>query len=111
MRRAAEFSRVRKEGVSVRGRFLRVSVLEVFADDGPPESRVGIITSRKVGNAVARVRVRRLLREVHRLSRPDLRRGLWIVLIAHREAAEATWEDVRREWLHLGSKLSIFRPA
>jgi ribonuclease P protein component len=111
LRRSSEFARVRKEGTSVRAKFLRLSVLAVGGDEPLPESKVGIITSRQVGGAVLRVRVRRLLRELHRLSRPDLRQGLWIVMIAQREASAASLEDLRREWLRLGHKLSIFRPA
>lgn len=90
---------------------MRLSVFVAHREAPLPETKVGIVTSRRVGNAVARVRVRRLLREIHRLSRPDLKDGLWIVLIAQQEAAFSTMEELRREWLRLGAKLSIFRPA
>jgi ribonuclease P protein component len=125
LRRSAEFLHVRQQGKIATGRYLRISVARALADSSPKadpapksldegstaeesESRVGIITTRRIGGAVLRVRVRRRLRELHRLSRPDLRRGRWIVLIGKREAATAPWSALCTEWLHLGQKLSIF---
>ena len=56
-------------------------------EDGPV--RVGFTVSKKVGNAVERNRVRRRLREVVRLSAPDLMRsGHDYVLIGRRAALE-----------------------
>ena len=99
------FREVREKGISARGKFFRLSV---FATGGEQETALGIITSRKVGIAVARVGVRRKLREIHRMSRGDLRRGLWIVVIAYREATQAAFGELHNEWLRLGRKLSIF---
>lgn len=50
----------------------------------PPgsSSRLGVITSRRVGNAVARTRARRLLREAFRLHQLQLRSPLDLVLVA-----------------------------
>lgn len=71
---------------------------------------MGIITSRRVGGAVARVRVRRLLREIHRLHRERLLPGRWLVVISHREAADASYQNLCSEWLRLAAKLAILRP-
>jgi ribonuclease P protein component len=75
------------------------------------ETRLGVITSKKVGAATVRNKVRRRLRELHRLHRPELARGWWLVVIARAAAAEASWEELRTEWLRLGRKLSIFRAS
>ena len=54
-------------------------------DDGP--ARVGFTCSKKVGNAVARNRAKRRLREIARLSLTPLARPGWdYVLIGRREA-------------------------
>jgi ribonuclease P protein component len=49
-----------------------------------PHPRLGLSVSRKVGNAVRRNRVRRLLREAFRLTRPELPPGLDLVVIPRR---------------------------
>jgi len=59
-----------------------------------PGVRVGIVVSRKVGNAVTRNRVRRRLREALRaqLASRDVRqRGVDLIIIARPEAATASY--------------------
>ena len=56
--------------------------LIVYAcENGLPHRRLGMSVSRKIGNAVARNRLRRLYREAFRLTRDALPGGLDIVLI------------------------------
>lgn len=59
--------------------------------------RVGITTGKKVGNAVARNRARRLIREAVRLCEHDIR-GSWdIVLVARTRTPYLKMQDVYRE--------------
>jgi len=54
--------------------------------DGTTDIRVGFTCSKKVGNAVARNRAKRRLREVARLTLPQMGRAGWdYVLIGKRE--------------------------
>ena len=106
--RATEFRRVKEKGRSLPGRYL---VLGFLADAEPPggDSRVGLVTSRRVGNAVTRNRVRRFLREAVRRSRPGLRAGCWLVVVARHTAARATAADLAAEWQKLARKAGILR--
>ena len=68
--------------------------------------RVGFTCSKKVGNAVARNRAKRRLREIARLLLPQLGRDGWdYVLIGKREATAARGfddlqNDLRRALAH-----------
>ena len=99
-----EFERVRKEGRAVRGGLLILSVLPV---DGEKRFRVGLITSRRVGEAVARNRVRRRLREIVRRNQQALKGGIWLVVIARRSAAQTDSAALEAEWLHLAQRAGI----
>jgi ribonuclease P protein component len=66
-------------------------------EDGPV--RVGFTVSRKVGNAVERNRVRRRLKEVVRLARPErMRRGYDYVLIGRRASLELTFRSLSEDF-------------
>jgi ribonuclease P protein component len=104
--RAAEFERVRKEGRVTRGPLFSVAVLSSAGGI----ARAGFITSRKVGGAVARNRVRRRLREIVRHHQNDIVEGTWIVTIASPRAARATYGALEAEWLRLAARASILAP-
>jgi ribonuclease P protein component len=74
-------------------------------------TRVGIITSRRVGGAVVRNTVRRRLREIVRHSLPEIPAGWHLVIVAKSTASAATFDELRAEWLLLCRRLSIFPPS
>jgi ribonuclease P protein component len=102
--RAAEFKLVKQAGKSWTGRHLVLGVLE-HADEA--RARVGIVTTRKVGMAVVRNRIRRRIREVFRLHQFDLITGVWLVTVARPSAAKASFQELERDWLRLAECASI----
>jgi ribonuclease P protein component len=102
--RAPEFERVKREGLIQRGKLLTLSAA-VVENSGP--CRFGFITSRRLGSAVARNRVRRRLREIVRRHQHDLRQDFWIVLVARRDAVKASYRSLEDEWLRLARRASI----
>jgi ribonuclease P protein component len=102
--RTSEYERVKREGIVRRGKLLMLSAT-VVENSGP--CRVGFITSRHLGCAVVRNRVRRRLREIVRQHQNDLRRDFWIVLVARRDAARASYHALEDEWLRLARRTSI----
>jgi ribonuclease P protein component len=102
--RASEYERVKRDGIVRRGKLVMLSVT-VVEDCGP--SRVGFITSRRIGSAVVRNRIRRRLREIVRQHQHHLRQDFWIVLIARRDAVHASYRALEDEWLRLARRASI----
>ena len=76
---------------------------------GDADGRVGIVTSRRVGSAVIRNRVRRRLREVFRAMRPRLIPGVWIVIVAKPPAASASLASLAEECSQLARRGAILR--
>jgi ribonuclease P protein component len=103
----AEFDRVKKNGRVERGRLVVLSVLSLDAD---APFRAGFVTSRAIGRAVARNRVRRCLREIIRKHQHEISAGLWIVTIARKPSASASFQEVEAEWLRLAGRASILAP-
>lgn len=104
LQRAAEFARLKREGVSFHGKFMVLSVLESQPDTA---LRFGVITSRRVGGAVARNRVRRRLREIVRADRPAICAGRWCVIVARHAAATAAFDALRAEWRRLAARSGL----
>ena len=100
----SQYERVKQNGVRRRGRHLMLSVLPI-ENSGP--WRAGFITSRRLGGAVIRNRIRRRLREIVRRHQHELREGFWFVLVARHQAAIATYSILEHELLRLARRASI----
>jgi ribonuclease P protein component len=105
LNRAYEFNLVKTSGKSWTGRYL---VLATLANPGV--LRIGIITTRRIGSAVVRNRVRRKIREIFRLNQHCLQSGYWLVTIARHSSARATFPELEKDWLRLAERASIMSP-
>jgi ribonuclease P protein component len=84
--RSAEFDRVYREGRSHANRYLVVYSFPREADD--ETARLGVSVGRKVGGAVERNRVKRLLREAFWACADDLPAGHDFVVVARPDSGE-----------------------
>jgi ribonuclease P protein component len=85
--RSADFDRVFRHGRSQAGRELVLYVFPRGEDQDPPASaRLGLSVSRKVGSAVERNRVKRLLREAFASDEITLPAGTDAVVVARPDA-------------------------
>ena len=107
LRRTIEFALVKKEGRTERGSLL---LLGFKAGDGEKGFRAGFVTSKRVGPAVTRNRIRRRLREIVRRHQAEIRDGICLVVIARRAAAKASYLALEDEWLRLAKRASILAP-
>ena len=84
-----EFIRLSKSGAKIQNRHF----IFLYSRSRREYSRIGITVSRKVGDAVVRNRIKRLVRENFRRMRPMIF-GAWdINIIAKQSAAGATREQ------------------
>jgi ribonuclease P protein component len=104
--RSEDFQRVRERGKAQRGSLLMLGVL---ADAGG-QLRCGFVTSRRVGSAVVRNRVRRRLRDIVRRHQREIINAPWVVTIARQASARATYSALEHEWLRLAKRASILPP-
>ena len=66
-----------------------------------PHSRLGLAVAKRVGNAVARNRVKRLLRELFRRHKALLQPGCDAVFVARQGAVDASFEEYTQQFLRL----------
>ena len=96
LQHAWEFERARREGQRLVSGCL---ILNWRFSDDQKTSRLGVVTSKKIGNAVVRSRARRLLREAFRLHQHDFNRAADMVLIARNSIAGKARSEVERDFL------------
>ena len=108
LRQGSAFRQVRKAGRAWSNRWLVLFAWSPPAPSGP--TRVGFSVGRKVGKAVRRNRVRRLLVEAYRTFAPRLRPGWWLVFVAREPARELDLEAARRAMGELLQRARLIRP-
>ena len=108
LNRASEFRLVKASGKSWTGEHLVLAVLRRETEADP---RIGIITTRRLGNAVRRNQVRRRIREIFRLNQHRIKKGVWLIAIARASAVTATFKELERDWLRLIERASILAPV
>jgi ribonuclease P protein component len=106
LQRSSEFALLKREGSSFHGKYM---VLSVLRSAPVATTRIGIITSRRVGGAVVRTKVRRRIRELVRATRPQLMPNLWLVIVARPHASRADFSQFQKEWLELAARANILQ--
>ena len=103
LKRNYEFRRVYNKGKSGVSPFL---VVYARPNRGA-NNRLGVTVSTKLGKAVVRNRVRRRLREIYRLSQPEMKRGYDVVLVARSRAVTASYSELARAYRKSCEKLAL----
>ena len=108
LRRTAQFREAYDQNRRWHGRHM-VLFLYTAPDSG---RRLGVVASKKVGNAVERSRAKRRLREAYRRQRVQFTVGTDdVVLVARRSILTAPWQEVVGELLKLAAQAGMLRPA
>ncbi|MBB07020.1 MAG: ribonuclease P protein component [Roseibacillus sp.] len=105
MTRREEYAAVRKRGESLATRNF---VMATLRHDELEHLKFGLITSRKVARkAVTRNRIRRRLRAILGRHGERLESGRYLVIVARRKAADASFRELEEDWLRLAERLGI----
>ena len=109
MKHGKDFARLRREGRSQAGRFFVLATLNDPSATAIEETTflAGLITSKKVGIAVVRNRVRRRLRAIIDQFAPRIVPGTMLVVIARYRAPKARYSDLLADWEQLAKRAGI----
>lgn len=97
--------------VSQQGRRSASSSVVLLVADGGQGCRLGITVSRKVGNAVARNRIKRRIRDWFRRTRSGLRQDLDVVVIAKPGACALSTQELGAELERLAREAGALQCA
>jgi ribonuclease P protein component len=97
------FQAVYKAGKSYANRMIVLYVLSTNSD----ARRVGFAAGKKLGGAVVRNRVKRLLRASYRLNQYKLINGIDLLLVGRQAAVKSNAMAVGKAFIHLCEKAKI----
>ncbi|MDH7570953.1 MAG: ribonuclease P protein component [Armatimonadota bacterium] len=105
--RSGAFRAILARGRAYRGRYVGLHFLPRAG--GP--SRLGVSVGKRVGGAVQRNRVKRLLREAFRANKNRLRGSFDVVLVGRPETAQVRLEAVQRELEEMMCRARLLEPC
>ncbi|GAB6990947.1 ribonuclease P protein component [Paenibacillus pini] len=106
LRNRADFSRVYRHGKSFANHQF---VVYWFRKKEVEKFRVGISASKKIGNAVVRNRMRRMIKEIVRHHELDLIEHIDLVFIVRKGALDMPYKDMEKSILHVLRKASLLK--
>src|SRR5580765_1438842 len=108
LKHGRDFARLKKSGQRAVNGCLIANWLALSAGN---RSRLGVVVSSKVGNAVIRSRAKRLLRESFRIHQHELRQPLDLVLIARASIVGHDLARVEKDFLTTLRRAGLLNPA
>ena len=102
LRKRKDFARIYRRGKSFAARSVAMNYLMVRSD----ELLIGFSASKKVGNAVTRNHVKRLMRESVRANLNNVPRGYRLIFNARVRSQNASYAEISKDINYLISKLN-----
>lgn len=105
-----DFNKVYRHGTSVANRQFVLYYKKRLAQDGEGAPfRMGVSVSKKLGNAVVRNRLRRVMKEVVRLHASQVEEGYDFIMIARKPVADMDYGEIEKCMLHALKRASLYK--
>lgn len=101
----SDFQKIYRYGHSLANKNLVIYFCKAFH----PTQKVAFAAGKKLGNAVTRNRVKRLLRQVYRLHRHEIDDAYCILLVGRAAAADTTSAIVEKSFCSLCQRAGILK--
>jgi len=89
-----DFNKLYKKGVCVRSKYFNI----IYLPNDLGHSRMAVVASRKVGNAVDRNRIRRRAKDLFRRNKERLAFSMDMLFIAKKDLLSITWAEMRERY-------------
>ncbi|WP_418791246.1 ribonuclease P protein component [Phosphitispora sp. TUW77] len=108
LRKRNEFNKVYKEGKNVVNKYLVI----YYIPNKLGITRFGFSISKKIGKAVVRNRIKRIMKEICRNNSLAIKEGFDCVIIIRPRIKEAlTYKNIEKSFLILAAKASLIRKS
>jgi ribonuclease P protein component len=94
IRKKKDFLFIYKKGNRYRGKFFNL----IYLSNDLCFSRIAVIASKKIGNAVTRNKAKRWMRALFRKNKKLLKNSLDIIFISKKEILEASWPGLQKDY-------------
>jgi len=94
IRKRKDFLFLYKKGYRYRGKYFNL----IYLSNDFSFSRMAVIVSKKVGNAVKRNKIKRQMRTLFRRNKSLLKAPLDIIIIAKKEILESSWLTLKGDY-------------
>lgn len=108
VKKNTEFQTIIKSGKSFANREFVLYYKEKPAQN---HFRVGISVGKRIGHAVQRNRIKRLIREVFIELEPYIKENVDMIIIARKSVVDKSYHEVKKSILHLLKKEKLLHPS